>query len=103
MKTKTTAGVVQNCLKCAEEIKKADRSRKYAHELKNIFITISTVVNSEIESPHQYSSVSNNTSMVVESGDASPFIMEGRRQRNQSKTNSSVNININNIDSPFFS
>ena len=102
MKTKTTAGVVQNCLKCAEEIKKADRSRKYAHELKNIFITISTVVNSEIESPHQYSSVSNNTSMVVESGDASPFIMEGRRQRNQSKTNSSVNININNIDSPFF-
>ena len=98
-KTKTKSESMQNCLRCAEEIRKADRSRKYAHELKNIFITISTVVNSEIESPHQYSSVSNNTSLVVESGDASPFIMEGRRQRNQSKTNSS--LNVNNIDSPF--
>ena len=100
IKTKTKTAAMQNCLRCAEEIRKADRSRKYAHELKNIFITISTVVNAEIESPHQYSSISNNTSMLVESGDASPFIMEGRKQRNQSKTNSS--INVNNIDSPFF-
>ena len=100
IKAKTKTAAMQNCLRCAEEIRKADRSRKYAHELKNIFITISTVVNAEIESPHQYSSISNNTSMLVESGDASPFIMEGRKQRNQSKTNSS--INVNNIDSPFF-
>jgi signal transduction histidine kinase len=103
MKTKTKSAAMQNCLRCAEEIRKADRSRKYAHELKNIFITISTVVNAEIESPHQYSSISNisnNASLVVESGDASPFIMEGRKQRNQSKTNSS--LNINNVDSPFY-
>ena len=95
IKTKTKTAAMQNCLRCAEEIRKADRSRKYAHELKNIFITISTVVNAEIESPHQYSSISNNTSMLVESGDASPFIMEGRKQRNQSKTNSSINVNNN--------
>ena len=36
----------QHCTNCLEERKKADHSRKYAHELKNIFITISTVVNS---------------------------------------------------------
>ena len=49
-KTKAS-GLKIKCINCAEEIKKADRSRKYAHELKNIFITISTVVNSEMESP----------------------------------------------------
>ena len=36
-KTKTTT-VKPKCINCLEEIKKADRSRKYAHELKNIFM-----------------------------------------------------------------
>jgi len=103
-KTKTMATKAK-CINCAEEIKKADRSRKYAHELKNIFITISTVVNSEMENPHQsFSSnsvsVSNNTSQLAESGDVSPFIMEGRRNRVQSKATS--NTNVNNTDSPFY-
>ena len=103
-KTKTITTKAK-CINCAEEIKKADRSRKYAHELKNIFITISTVVNSEMENPHQsFSSnsisVSNNTSQLAESGDVSPFIMEGRRNRVQSKATS--NTNVNNTDSPFY-
>ena len=107
-KTKTTTTAKTKCINCLEEIKKADRSRKYAHELKNIFITISTVVNSEIESPHQFFSsnsitISNNTntSALAESGDVSPFIMEGRRNRVQSKTTSNSNV-VNNSDSPFY-
>ena len=70
------------CIQCSEEIKKANLSRKYAHELKNIFITISTVVNSEIENNHQnYNSVSNDASMACESGEFSPYIMEKRKSR----------------------
>ena len=70
------------CIQCSEEIKKANLSRKYAHELKNIFITISTVVNSEIENNHQnYNSVSNDASMACESGEFSPYIIEKRKSR----------------------
>ena len=77
-----------------EEIRKADRSRKYAHELKNIFITISTVVNSEIENPHQnYNQVSNNTSLVYESGECSPYIME--KKKTKSNVNNSKGNNEN--------
>ena len=99
--SKTRTSSKPKCINCIEERKKADRSRKYAHELKNIFITISTVVNSEIETPHQsFSSFSNNTSHIVESGDLSPFIMENRKNCLNSNKNFSV-INNNN-DSPFY-
>jgi len=82
------------CIHCMEEIRKADRSRKYAHELKNIFITISTVVNSEIENPHQnYNQVSNNTSLVYESGECSPYIME--KKKTKSNVNNSKGNNEN--------
>ena len=95
-----------NCINCLEERKKADQSRKYAHELKNIFITISTVVDSEIESPQPFtfSQISNTTSHVDNSGDVSPFIMEGRRARGAPKSNINTNSNnnINNKDSPFY-
>ena len=88
-----------NCDFCKEERRKADLSRKYAHELKNIFITISTIVNTEIELPTMnFSNISGNTSHVAESGDVSPFIMEGRRHR----VNTKVNNNNNNTDSPFY-
>ena len=87
--------VKPKCINCAEERRKADRSRKYAHELKNIFITISTVINSEMDS-----SSDNNISVHTDSGEASPFIMEGRRQRIHQKRNSIINNNHN--DSPFF-
>ena len=88
------------CIHCMEEIKKADLSRKYAHELKNIFITISTVVNSEIENQHQnYNPVSNNTSLICESGECSPYIMDKNRPR---QINKEVNKNENsNTHSPF--
>ena len=88
------------CIHCMEEIKKADLSRKYAHELKNIFITISTVVNSEIENQHQnYNLVSNNTSLICESGEGSPYIMDKNRPR---QINKEVNKNENsNTHSPF--
>ena len=103
MKNKTLINTKPKCINCIEERKKADRSRKYAHELKNIFITISTVVNSEIEvAPHQtFSSISNNTNFAAESGDVSPFIMEGRRNGGHSKITSSSNVN-NNSESPFY-
>ena len=92
----------QKCIHCMEEIKKADRSRKYAHELKNIFITISTVVNSEIENPHQnYNSVSNNTSLIYESGEFSPYIMEKKKTKNVNNNFSSSNVNIYS-HSPFY-
>ena len=95
-----------NCINCLEERKKADQSRKYAHELKNIFITISTVVDSEIESPQPFtfSQISNTTSHIDNSGDVSPFIMEGRRARGAPKSNINTNSNnnINNKDSPFY-
>ena len=84
-----------------EEIRKADRSRKYAHELKNIFITISTVVNSEIENPHQnYNPVSNNTSLIYESGECSPYIMEKKKTKSN-VNNSKVNNENTNSHSTF--
>ena len=89
------------CIHCMEEIRKADRSRKYAHELKNIFITISTVVNSEIENPHQnYNPVSNNTSLVYESGECSPYIMEKKKTKSN-VNNSKVNNENTNSHSTF--
>ena len=88
------------CMHCMEEIKKADLSRKYAHELKNIFITISTVVNSEIENPHQnYNPVSNNTSLVYESGECSPYIMD--KKKKNSNVNSTTNVQNTNTHSSF--
>ena len=102
IKTKSKSTNKPKCINCLEERKKADRSRKYAHELKNIFITISTVVNSEMESPHQiFTSFSNNTSHVAE-GDVSPFLMETKKHRIQSKQNSITNVESNNADSPFY-
>ena len=105
-KTKSKTNNKSKCSNCLEERKKADRSRKYAHELKNIFITISTVVNSEIESPTaNFSSLSGNTSQTIESGDVSPFIMEGRKHRINAKININNNNNNsinNNTDSPFY-
>ena len=89
------------CIHCMEEIKKADLSRKYAHELKNIFITISTVVNSEIENQHQnYSPISNNTSLICESGECSPYIMDKNRPRQVNKE-INTNENISSTHSPF--
>jgi len=89
------------CIHCMEEIRKADRSRKYAHELKNIFITISTVVNSEIENPHQnYNPVSNNTSLIYESGECSPYIMEKKKTKSN-VNNSKVNNENTNSHSTF--
>ena len=100
-RTKTKVATKSKCINCEEERKKADQSRKYAHELKNIFITISTVVNSEMESPHPTFSLVSTPSIPsvhpVDSGDVSPFIMEGRRPRVQ-RTNNSTNNN--NTDSP---
>ena len=88
------------CMHCMEEIKKADLSRKYAHELKNIFITISTVVNSEIENPHQnYNPVSNNTSLIYESGEFSPYIMD--KKKKNSNVNSTTNVQNTNTHSSF--
>ena len=94
-RTKTKGMDKQNCTNCLEERKKADQSRKYAHELKNIFITISTVVNSEVEVPipSRFSMISNNTSHIGE-GDVSPFIMDARRKKSLAK-------GINNGESPF--
>ena len=84
------------CIHCMEEIRKADRSRKYAHELKNIFITISTVVNSEIENSHQnYNPVSNNTSLVYESGECSPYIMEKKKTKSNVNNSKGNNENTN--------
>ena len=84
-----------------EEIKRADLSRKFAHELKNIFITISTVVNSEIENQHQnFNPVSNNTSLVCESGEYSPYIMDKNRSRQTNKEINKIEINSN-THSPF--
>ena len=89
------------CIHCMEEIKRADLSRKFAHELKNIFITISTVVNSEIENQHQnFNPVSNNTSLVCESGECSPYIMDKNRSRQTNKEINKIEINSN-THSPF--
>ena len=89
------------CIHCMEEIKRADLSRKFAHELKNIFITISTVVNSEIENQHQnFNPVSNNTSLVCESGEYSPYIMDKNRSRQTNKEINKIEINSN-THSPF--
>ena len=91
------------CIQCSEEIKKANLSRKYAHELKNIFITISTVVNSEIENNHQnYNSVSNDASMACESGEFSPYIMEKRKSRPSiihDQGNTQITTKVNNHSS----
>ena len=101
IKTKTKTTNKPKCTNCLEERKKADRSRKYAHELKNIFITISTVVNSEMESPHQILSFfSNNTSQIAD-GDVSPFLMETKKHR-PTKQSSITNVEANNSDSPFY-
>ena len=104
MKNKT---INYKCFNCLEERNKADLSRKYAHELKNIFITISTVVNSEIEFPtltvaqnnnqNTNNNQNNNNNQLVDAGDVSPFIFKNRAKR-RSKTNQ--NNNNYNPDSP---
>ena len=60
-KTKSKSNTKSVCANCIEERRKGDTTRKYAHELKNIFITISTVVNSEVEVPipSRFSMISN--------------------------------------------
>ena len=77
--------------------------RKNVHELKNIFTTISTVVNSEMESPHPTFSLVSIPSIPsfhpADSWDVSPFIMEARRPRVQRSNN---NTNNNNSDSPIY-
>jgi len=84
---------VTKCKNCCESEKKAVMSAKFAHELKNVFIMISTIVaDSNKQKRGSFESFTHQ-----ESGILSPFRFD-RRRRNQndiSMDNASINVDDN--------
>ena len=84
---------VTKCKNCCESEKKAVMSAKFAHELKNVFIMISTIVSdSNKQKRGSFESFTHQ-----ESGILSPFRFD-RRRRNQndlSMDNASINVDDN--------
>ena len=79
------------CQFCSESSKKAIMSAKFAHELKNIFIMISTIVSDTNKKRNSLESF-----IHQESGILSPFRFERKKgNQNNSMDNPSINIEDN--------
>ena len=80
------------CKLCSESSKKAVMSAKFAHELKNVFIMISTIVSDTIKKRNSLESF-----IHQESGILSPFRFDRKRanQNDISMDNASINIDDN--------
>ena len=80
------------CKLCSESSKKAIMSAKFAHELKNVFIMISTIVSDTNKKRNSFESM-----VHQDSGILSPFRFDRRRanQNDISNDNDSINVEDN--------
>ena len=80
------------CKLCSESSKKAIMSAKFAHELKNVFIMISTIVSDTNKKRNSFESM-----VHQDSGILSPFRFDRRRanQNDISMDNASINVEDN--------
>ena len=89
---------IQKCKLCSQYEKKAIMSAKFAHELKNVFIMISTIVSDTNKKRGSFESL-----VYQESGILSPFRFDRRKQNqnDNSMDNASINVEDNNAKFSF--
>ena len=84
------------CKFCAEATKKAIMSAKFAHELKNVFIMISTIVADTNKKRNSHESL-----FHQESGILSPFRFDRRKQNQNDISMDSESINVEDNEAKF--
>ena len=84
------------CKFCAEATKKAIMSAKFAHELKNVFIMISTIVADTNKKRNSHESL-----FHQESGILSPFRFDRRKQNQNDISMDAASINVEDNEAKF--
>ena len=84
------------CKLCSQSEKKAIMSAKFAHELKNVFIMISTIVSDTNKKRGSFESL-----VYQESGILSPFRFDRRRQNQNDLSMDNASINVEDNDAKF--
>ena len=84
------------CKFCAESSKKAIMSAKFAHELKNVFIMISTIVADTNKKRNSHDSL-----IHQDSGILSPFRFDRKRQSQKDILMENASINVEDNDEKF--
>ena len=84
------------CKFCAESSKKAIMSAKFAHELKNVFIMISTIVADTNKKRNSHDSL-----IYQDSGILSPFRFDRKRQNQKEILMENASINVEDNDEKF--
>ena len=84
------------CKFCAEATKKAIMSAKFAHELKNVFIMISTIVADTNKKRSSHESL-----FHQESGILSPFRFDRRKQNQNDISMDAASINVEDNEAKF--
>jgi CheY-like chemotaxis protein len=87
---------LQKCKLCSQYEKKAIMSAKFAHELKNVFIMISTIVSDTNKKRGSFESL-----VYQESGILSPFRFDRRRQNQNDLSMDVASINVEDTDAKF--
>jgi CheY-like chemotaxis protein len=87
---------IQKCKLCSQYEKKAIMSAKFAHELKNIFIMISTIVSDTNKKRGSFESL-----VYQESGILSPFRFDRGRQNQNDLSMDVASINVEDTDAKF--
>ena len=87
---------LQKCKLCNQYEKKAIMSAKFAHELKNIFIMISTIVSDSNKKRGSFESL-----VYQESGILSPFRFDRRKQNQNDLSMDVASINVEDTDAKF--
>ena len=84
------------CKLCSESSKKAIMSAKFAHELKNVFIMISTIVSDTNKKRNSFESM-----VHQDSGILSPFRFDRRRANQNDISNDNASINVEDNEEKF--
>ena len=87
---------LQKCKLCNQYEKKAIMSAKFAHELKNVFIMISTIVSDTNKKRGSFESL-----VYQESGILSPFRFDRRKQNQNDLSMDVASINVEDTDAKF--
>ena len=87
---------IQKCKLCSQSEKKAIMSAKFAHELKNVFIMISTIVSDTNKKRGSFESL-----VYQESGILSPFRFDRRKQNQNDNSMDIASINVEDNDAKF--
>jgi hypothetical protein len=87
---------LQKCKLCSQYEKKAIMSAKFAHELKNVFIMISTIVSDTNKKRGSFESL-----VYQESGILSPFRFDRGRQNQNDLSMDVASINVEDTDAKF--